>query len=176
MIICVSMYTPVVEFFPGSPMPRRCVGRTCSSGRRAVDLSGRQTRSRTSIGLPRTLLTTPQSVEYLKSFVGYILCLTTLPFASSHEARGKVGRTVHCSFRVKPWRTMGSIVHALEGYNEAEGKLSEKLPTVFAGYGPTKRVAKRASETACQNAGCHTPGGRPHSCNCGHTVAYVVKA
>ncbi len=40
---------------------------------------------------------------------------------------------------------------------------------VFVGYGLTKEAAIAASEGACQAAGCHTPGGSPFNCNCGHT-------
>lgn len=52
-------------------------------------------------------------------------------------------------------------------------KPREKCPahchTIFVGYGDTEREAKDASEGACQAAGCHTPGGKPYNCNCGHT-------
>ena len=46
----------------------------------------------------------------------------------------------------------------------------------FVGYGYDRneeiayRQAKGAAERACQNAGCHTPGGKPFNCNCGHTT------
>ncbi|MBI3821597.1 MAG: hypothetical protein HY289_02845 [Planctomycetes bacterium] len=42
----------------------------------------------------------------------------------------------------------------------------------FIAYGPTYDDAKRASEEACQAAGCHTPGERPFACDCGHTTGY----
>jgi len=38
----------------------------------------------------------------------------------------------------------------------------------FPGYGDTYRAAYDAAFAACTNAGCHTPGEKPHSCNCGH--------
>ena len=42
----------------------------------------------------------------------------------------------------------------------------------FIGYGLTRESAKQASERACQAAGCHTPGGHPFACDCGHTTSY----
>jgi hypothetical protein len=36
----------------------------------------------------------------------------------------------------------------------------------------TYEEAKAASEGACQAAGCHTPGGKPFACDCGHTTSY----
>jgi RHS repeat-associated protein len=40
----------------------------------------------------------------------------------------------------------------------------------YVGFGRTKEAAKDASEGSCQAAGCHTPGGKPYNCNCGHTT------
>lgn len=40
----------------------------------------------------------------------------------------------------------------------------------FIGYGETYEIAKDAAEAACQAQGCHTPGGTPFGCDCGHSV------
>ena len=45
----------------------------------------------------------------------------------------------------------------------------------FVAYGMTKAETKKAAETACQNAGCHTPGGTPFNCNCGHTTCTKIR-
>jgi hypothetical protein len=45
---------------------------------------------------------------------------------------------------------------------------------VFTRLGRTKQEAKDASEGACQAAGCHTPGEKPHNCQCGHTGCYLT--
>jgi hypothetical protein len=44
----------------------------------------------------------------------------------------------------------------------------------FFGFGQTWRAAKRQAEQRCQAAGCHTPGGTPHACDCGHTTVFPV--
>ncbi len=38
----------------------------------------------------------------------------------------------------------------------------------FEGFGDTRKEAYNAAFSACVVAGCHTPGGKPNSCNCGH--------
>jgi hypothetical protein len=45
----------------------------------------------------------------------------------------------------------------------------------FFGFGPTWRDAKRQAERRCQTAGCHTPGGTPHACDCGHTTVFPMQ-
>src|SRR5205085_1804877 len=49
------------------------------------------------------------------------------------------------------------------------GTCPAQCQSAFSALGPTKRTAKDASEALCQAAGCHTPGGQPHNCQCGHT-------
>lgn len=57
---------------------------------------------------------------------------------------------------------------------KARGTCPEQCHTVFTGFGPTKQDAKEASEGACQSAGCHTPAGKPHNCQCGHTGCHPL--
>ncbi len=52
------------------------------------------------------------------------------------------------------------------------GTCSADCQKVFTSFGATKQAAKRSSESACQDAGCHTPGREPHNCDCGHTSCY----
>src|SRR5438128_6465499 len=49
------------------------------------------------------------------------------------------------------------------------GNCPNQCKRVFTGFGATKQDAKSSSEKSCQTAGCHTPGGQPHNCQCGHT-------
>jgi hypothetical protein len=55
---------------------------------------------------------------------------------------------------------------------KARGICPAQCNKVFTGFGPTKREAKDASEGNCRAAGCDTPGGKPHNCQCGHTGCY----
>jgi hypothetical protein len=57
---------------------------------------------------------------------------------------------------------------------KARGTCPQQCQRVFTGTGSTREEAKDASEGACQAAGCHTPGGQPHNCQCGHTGCYTV--
>lgn len=50
------------------------------------------------------------------------------------------------------------------------GKCRQGCSRVFSGTGRTMEEAKVAAETACHEAGCHTPGGPHYNCNCGHTT------
>jgi RHS repeat-associated protein len=50
------------------------------------------------------------------------------------------------------------------------GDCPSQCQVVFVGYGATRDAAKAESEGSCQAAGCHTPGGTPFNCNCGHTT------
>jgi hypothetical protein len=54
------------------------------------------------------------------------------------------------------------------------GSCPEECERIFEGSENTKQAAKDAAEQACQDAGCHTPGGDPHSCNCGHTTCRML--
>ena len=42
----------------------------------------------------------------------------------------------------------------------------------FIGWGANEDEAKADSEEQCIEAGCHTPGGSPFNCCCGHTTFY----
>jgi hypothetical protein len=45
---------------------------------------------------------------------------------------------------------------------------------IFVGHGATLRAAKADAEAKCRASECHTPGGKPYSCNCGHSIAYLI--
>jgi hypothetical protein len=64
---------------------------------------------------------------------------------------------------------------SLEIHHESARKLpSHCLGKVFTGYGATFREARADSEGKCQAAGCHTPGGEPYACDCGHSISYMM--
>jgi len=45
---------------------------------------------------------------------------------------------------------------------------------IFTVAGATRRAAKKISEDKCKSAGCHTPGGKPYDCNCGHSTLFIL--
>ena len=63
----------------------------------------------------------------------------------------------------------------LEINNQGTWKLFPQCSDrVFVGYGRTFREAKAISESKCHKAGCHTPGGIPYNCCCGHSTPYML--
>jgi hypothetical protein len=54
---------------------------------------------------------------------------------------------------------------------KARGKCKQGCG-IFVGYGADEDEAKAESEGKCVAAGCHTPGGYPYNCSCGHTSIY----
>lgn len=64
---------------------------------------------------------------------------------------------------------------ALEIHNQSTRRLSSPMQDkIFVGYGPTFREARANAEGKCQTAGCHTPGGKPYACDCGHSTSYML--
>lgn len=56
---------------------------------------------------------------------------------------------------------------------KARGECSEECENRrFIGYGADEDEARADSEGQCHAAGCHTPGGVPYNCCCGHTGFY----
>jgi hypothetical protein len=45
---------------------------------------------------------------------------------------------------------------------------------IFEGFGKTPLAARRDARRKCEAAGCHTPGGEPWNCDCGHNFAKLI--